>query len=84
LRYILEKAKRAINLDGDNLMPYDAYLNKYKDRITNYIETDMENLTIILSILIMGSFGIKIATNKNKILNHSVLSQYDYKVRIMV
>jgi hypothetical protein len=52
---------------------------KYKDHITNYFETDMENFTIILSVLIMGSFGIKIAANENKILNYSVLSPYDYK-----
>ena len=52
---------------------------KYKNQITNYLETDMENFTIIISVLIMGNFGIKISTNENKVLKYSILSPCDYK-----
>jgi hypothetical protein len=52
---------------------------KYKEQVINYLETDMKNFTIIVSVLIMGNFGIKISTNEEKVLNYSVLSPYDYK-----
>jgi hypothetical protein len=47
--------------------------------VLGYLKSNIDNYNIIISPLVMGSFGIKVKTNKNEILNYSVISPNDYK-----
>jgi hypothetical protein len=54
-------------------------LNKYVNMVDDYLQNPVNNYTIIVSALLMGSFGIKTLTKENIAYNYSVISPYDYK-----
>jgi hypothetical protein len=69
----------------NNQNEYTNILNNYGDKkelsenaVLNYLENKIRDYTIIISPLVMGCYGIKVNTNKNKILQYSVISPYDY------
>jgi hypothetical protein len=72
----------------DNQREYENILNDFMEKnelnkiscsVSNYLSNEPENYIIILSSLIIGSFGIKIKTKENKTERYSIISPYDYK-----
>jgi hypothetical protein len=70
----------------NNQNEYIQMLNDYGNKselsvniVSDYLGSNIDNYNIIISPLVMGCFGIKVKTNKNEILNFSVISPYDYK-----
>jgi hypothetical protein len=49
------------------------------DTAFEYLGSKAENYNVIISPLVMGCFGIKIKTDKNEILNYSVICPWGYK-----
>jgi hypothetical protein len=84
---------RQFNTDTDfemfyenNKDEYACMMNDYGDKsrlsedtVLDYLGSKLINYNVIISPLVMGCFGIKIKTNKNEMLNYSVISPYDYK-----
>jgi len=54
-------------------------LKEYVNIIDNYLGSNTKNYTIVISALLMGSFGVKILTNENITYNYSIISPFDYK-----
>jgi hypothetical protein len=70
----------------NNQNEYTSLVNNYGDKtelsenvVFDYLENKIRDYTIIISPLVMGCYGIKVNTNKNKLLQYSVISPYDYK-----
>jgi hypothetical protein len=70
----------------NNKDEYTHILNDYGGKselsvntVLDYLGSNAENYNVIIAPLVMGNFGIKVKTNKNEMLNYSVMSPYDYK-----